>query len=268
MAGKTPPPPDDKKKSHNGHLARAQANKDDEYYTREEDVAVIADAFAHHLTGKRVYCNCDTEESAFIRYLGEHKDELGIAHLDRSFISYDDPENLAKLDACDVVITNPPFSIYPEFIQTIIDHGKDFILIAPKASLGNSWNLDLFMRGLLYYTNIGVKKFQRPDGSILSVGCFVITSFADMDLFSPAPVCSPKEDLAGMRYDDYEAIECPTLAQLPSMPTGEVIGVPITILVSPLRRNYEILGLSRKASINGKNLFKRVFVRRKPQEDF
>lgn len=250
----------------NKTLQAAFKAKNDEYYTLMEDVEAIVKAFSHHLKGKRVYCNCDTEESNFYRYLRDHYDELELAGLDRSFISYDDPENLEKLDACDVVITNPPFSIYSEYLPTIIDHGKDYVLIAPLSGIGTPWQYNLWKAGKLQYTRIKPTKFRTPTGEVKGVGSLVITSFTDMDRFEIEHEEKLDKNPWEYTYDNYDAIECPRLEYLPCIDAkpGDVIGVPITFITAKNRDDYEILACSgnkdSKLTVRGKQVFKRFLI--------
>lgn len=255
------------KKSGNHHLNRAFAVKNDEYYTSYEDVEKICKSFAKHLKGKKVYSNCDTEKSAFVKYLTEHGEELGIESFEYSGYSYDDPENLNKLDACDVVITNPPFSKFQDYLKLITDHNKDYILVAPL-TLINAWSWKYFENGQLFFTQIKCKHFARPDGSTTNVQCFVITSFADMDLYKDPDDDKQKPSNFGRKYDNYDAIECPKLAMLPALreitSDDQVIGVPITFMFSDHRRDWDIVAANKAhLTLDGKELFKRIMIKKK-----
>lgn len=246
-------------------LENAKSKRDDEFYTRAEDAALIIRSFAHHLKGKKVYCNCDDGRSEFVRYLLSHKEEIGYKSLDWSGYSFDDPGNLARLDACDVVLTNPPFSIYSHFLDVLDEHGKDFILIAPQTLFGNSCGFGRLMGGRIYPTRIKIRYFVRPDKSAAQVACWVITSFADMDLFeSPErPIKSWRRDTVGAEYDNYDAIECPRLEYLPILDQTRVIGVPISFFIYKDRPSYEIIKRVNNAKINGENVFGRLLIKRK-----
>lgn len=263
MAERTLKPP--VKVHGNQHLTCAKNKKDDEFYTREEDVALIVRSFARHLKGKRVYCNCDTDDSQFVKYLLAHKEEVEYESLEWSGMSFDDADNLERLDACDVVIANPPFSIYSYFLDVLDEHGKDFILVAPNMVFGNSYGLKRVLDGKMYPTRIKINRFSRPDKSTAQVACWVVSSFADMDLYEPPerPIKSRRTDTVGVQYDNYDAIECPRLEYLPILDQTRVIGVPITFMTSPLRKDYEIIKQTSNAMIDGKNVFNRLLIKRK-----
>lgn len=134
-----------------------QGKVDDEYYTRYVDVEKMLSEF--DLTDKIVYCPCDTEKSAFVRYFslpGKCKELI---------YTSDDFHNHADLfEKCDIVVTNPPFSQYVDFWSYI---RGDYILVVP----------------ILPYVKIQTEKvpgckffdavyqFDRPDGSVKCVRC-------------------------------------------------------------------------------------------------
>lgn len=127
----------------NDNLHKAKDAKNDEFYTRIEDVAEELRHYKKHFAGKVVLCNCDDPTwSAFWRYFHLNFAELGLkklisTHYDRTEPTYkmeyeggDDndveigvrtplegngdfrsQECLNLLDECDIVVTNPPFSL-------------------------------------------------------------------------------------------------------------------------------------------------------------
>lgn len=138
-------------------LARARSRKRDEFYTFPETIERELDAHAAHLAGKTVLCPCDDpDRSAFTRVLRSRMGELGL----RSVIStclgaagrgraercdangtsrrwelqgdgdFRSAEVGALLEAADIVITNPPFSLAREFIARTLDAGCDLLCLA------------------------------------------------------------------------------------------------------------------------------------------
>lgn len=247
-------------------LKRAKMEKNDEYYTPEEYVARICTAFRHHLKGKKVYANCDMSSSAFVRYIEHHTDELEIASFDYSYISYDDPENLKKLDACDIVITNPPFSIYKTYLETLYKHGKDFVLVAPLTILGSTYFYKYFQNGKIFPTNITCSTYTTPGGGKATVNTQVITTFDDMDLYVSHPPNYVQNDImakVNVKYDNYDARECPRIEYLSLCDHNEIIGVPITFLKNDHRDEWEIIDLIKDAKVNGKRVFGRYFIKKR-----
>lgn len=128
--------------SKNENLHKAKAAKNDEFYTRIEDIEAEMAHYKEHLRGKIVYCPCDDWRwSNFVKYFKEHFHELGLRGLVATNYDIGDGawkyeydgvrEDVRRLegngdfrseectrfkDACDIVITNPPFSLFKEFI--------------------------------------------------------------------------------------------------------------------------------------------------------
>nr|DAT22567.1 MAG TPA: adenine-specific methyltransferase [Caudoviricetes sp.] len=135
----------------NTSLNKSKAAKNDEYYTRLEDIEKELVYYSPYLKGKKVVCNCDSVDSMFWSYLTTNYDSLGLKgltathydpngtckldYINRQTIktvvsgdgSFNSPTSLAILKDCDIVITNPPFSLFRDYIDTIKD--KDFIII-------------------------------------------------------------------------------------------------------------------------------------------
>lgn len=154
----------------NDNLHKAKDAKNDEFYTRIEDVAEELRHYKKHFAGKVVFCNCDDPTwSAFWRYFHLNFAELGLkklisTHYDRTEPTYkmeyeggDDnnvevgvkaplegngdfrsKECLDLLDECDIVVTNPPFSLFREFVGTLMEHKKKFLIIGNSVKKGRT----------------------------------------------------------------------------------------------------------------------------------
>src|SRR5574344_2221257 len=114
----------------NRHLRAARRNKDDEFYTRYEDITDEIERYFRHdpavFIGKRVYCPCDDwPHSQFIHFFKDNFHRLGLEHLAATGIagqcytydgreerveqlengSYRSPAATALRDASDVIVT-------------------------------------------------------------------------------------------------------------------------------------------------------------------
>lgn len=126
----------------NANLHNAKKAKNDEFYTRYED---IEKEIQHYdLKGLRVYCPCDDYRwSNFVKYFKDNFQALGITLLTATnydlgegafkYVYDGQKESIVPLqgngdfrseectkikdDECDIVITNPPFSLFREFIK-------------------------------------------------------------------------------------------------------------------------------------------------------
>ena len=136
----------------------------DEYYTRYEHVKNIFERYIpiEELKDKIIYCPCDSDESNFVIYLKEHKDDIQYKEL--IYTSDDYNTHLDLFEKCDIIITNPPFSkIIKEFIPILNKVNKKFFIFGSLISMINfyfKFNEDVkFQRHYPYYA------FKRPDGS-------------------------------------------------------------------------------------------------------
>lgn len=126
----------------NKNLHTAKSAKNDEFYTCYEDIEKELIHYKDKLNNMWVYCPCDGEESKFWQYFKDNYNILGLRHLTASKhnkngngirLDYDGT-NITKtvlngngdfrseectkiMKDCDIVITNPPFSLFREFIQ-------------------------------------------------------------------------------------------------------------------------------------------------------
>ena len=151
----------------NENLHKAKEAKNDEFYTQLSDVAEELRHYKEHFKGKVVFCNCDDPtSSAFWKYFHLNFAELGLrklisTHYDREKTTYkmeytggDDndikagvktllegngdfrnKECLDLLDECDIVVTNPPFSLFREYIAVLMEHEKKFLIIGNRNAL-------------------------------------------------------------------------------------------------------------------------------------
>lgn len=127
----------------NANLHKAKKAKNDEFYTRYEDIEKEVSYYKDKLEGLWVYCPCDAEWSNFWKFFLEHFDEYKLKHLTATHIELDgrrserldfDGKEVTRTllkgngdfrseectrikDECDIVITNPPFSLFREFFK-------------------------------------------------------------------------------------------------------------------------------------------------------
>ena len=137
------------------NMHKARAAKDDEFYTRMDDVEAEMWYHRESLKGKRVYLNCDDPDaSAFARYfrmrfkslglkrlvitglrvgnvkqgVGMEVDANGELPLDTDGDCFSET-NRAILAESDVVVTNPPFSLFRDYMDMLMEWGGSFCII-------------------------------------------------------------------------------------------------------------------------------------------
>lgn len=152
--------------SKNHNLTAAKKAKNDEFYTRREDIEAELMHYADHFRGKVVYCNCDDPESSeFWKFFMRVFEPWGLKKLiathyepnaenfsymitaepapDGSFSYLQKPvltplpcngdfrsaACIELLKEADIVVTNPPFSLFREYIAQLIEYNKQFLVI-------------------------------------------------------------------------------------------------------------------------------------------
>ena len=142
-----------KGKRSNENLHKAKAAKNDEFYTRLEDIEKELKHYTEHFKGKVVYCNCDdANRSNFFKYFSTNFQKLGLKKLITSGLKdngtgvvaiqkgddidiYDgngdfrSEECIEFLKEADIVVTNPPFSLFREYVAQLMQYGKKFLII-------------------------------------------------------------------------------------------------------------------------------------------
>lgn len=140
----------------NKNLNAARSAKNDEFYTLYEDVEKGIEPYKSHFSGQCVLCNCnDGKRSNFYKFFKKNFQNLGLARL--ICVSYNPGGNgscieitscsgekeyelkgngdfrseecLNFLTMADIVVTNPPFSLFREFIKLLEDHDKKYLVL-------------------------------------------------------------------------------------------------------------------------------------------
>lgn len=268
----------------NKAMQAAKINKNDEWYTRLEDIEdeiSMHEDYVRQFEGKTVLCNCDDPEwSNFFLFFRLHFKQLKLKKVifthyevdgspsyklewDGSYIGYDtlnliktplkgngdfrSPECVALLDECDVVVTNPPFSLLREFIGLIIGHKKDMVIIANEMQCTSKEIFPLFQSGKLNFGYNHVKEFKVPDGTFKKIGTVAWFTTFKLDKYNEElPLCCQYEGHEDEypKYDNYDAIEVNQIRRIPRDYFG-VMGVyGPSFLAQYNKEQFEVIGRS------------------------
>ena len=254
----------------NGNLNKAKVAKNDEFYTRLEDIEKELEHYTEHFKGKVVYCNCDdANRSNFFKYFSTNFQKLGLKKLITSGLKengtgvvaiqkgdnidiYDgngdfrSEECIEFLKEADIVVTNPPFSCFRQYVAQLMQYGKKFLIIGnnnaitykeiyPYIKEGKLWLGRTLFTGKMPYFKvsdkypIGNERFEkREDGLYKQVN--------SVCWFTNLSNTSNKEELRAIRtynpteypkYDNTDAIEVGRMENFP-MDYDGVCGIPIT----------------------------------------
>lgn len=266
----------------NKSMQAAKVNKNDEWYTMlndiEEEISMHMD-YVRQFYGKTVLCNCDDPKwSNFFLFFRNHFEQLQLKKVifthyemsgnpsyklewDGSYLGYDtlnivrtplegngdfrSPECLALLDECDIVVTNPPFSLLREFIETIISRGKDMVIIANEVQCTSKNIFPLFQTGKLNFGYNHVKEFRTPDGSIKTFGNIAWFTTLKLDKYNEElPLTAQYEGHEDRypRYDNYDGIEVNQIRKIPRDYFG-IMGVyGPSFFAQYNKEQFEVLG--------------------------
>ncbi len=179
------------------------------------------------------------------------------------------PECVALLKKADVVVTNPPFSLFREYVAQLMEHKKKFLIIGNQNAITYKEIFPFIKDNKLWLgvDNGGTKWFQvqenydiktetrkKIENGIKYFSMGSIMWFTNLDhgrrhrklpLMTMAENLKFSKNLSGKtaydRYDNYDAIEVGTYKEIPSDYDG-VMGVPITFLDKYNPDQFEIVG--------------------------
>lgn len=308
------------KKSWNTNLRKANKAKNDEFYTQLSDIEKELGYYKEHFKWKTIFCNCDDpEESNFFKYFALNFEHIWLkkliaTHFESEKPSYKleisewldlnndwkinlndvvktplkqnwdfrSPECIEILKSCDIVVTNPPFSLFREYVAKLFEYNKKFVIIWNQnaitykeffklikenkiwlgywftgwaahfinehyedyATAGNHKEWMIRVSGITWFTNLEIKKRHE-----------------DLILYKQY---NPKEY---PKYDNYDAINVDKTKDIPMNYSG-VIWVPITFLDKYNPEQFEIIKFrkgndEKDLSINGKCPYFRILIKNK-----
>jgi len=171
-------------------------------------------------------------------------------------------ECLALLDEADIVVTNPPFSLFREYVATLMEHEKKFIIIGNSNAITYKEVFPLIMQDRLWLgvtrSGTGSMWFRIMDDFPVKSGQKVengvrYQTIGNSAWFTNLDVKKRHEELILVkryspeeypRYDNYDAIEVSKIVDIPLDYAG-VMGVPITFLGKYNPDQFEIVGITK-----------------------
>ena len=237
--------------SNNKNMHKAKIAKDDEFYTLYTDVEKEVSLYSQYIKDKVIYCNCDNPYvSNIFRYFANNFKDLGIKKViatcynngkgafkavlehqvedvekwlnngnvtlldgDGDFAS---EECVKLLDEADIVVTNPPFSKFRQFVALLMEHKKQFLIIGNKNAITYKEIFPLIKENKLWLGYESPKKFVQPNGTTKMFG--LTRWFTNL----PVKKCDKFLDLVKEYspdiyplYDNYNAINVNKVSDIP-----------------------------------------------------
>ena len=242
-----------------------------------------------------------SEKAVYIEYYGDKNgnrqvddNELEVKELqgDGDFRS---KECIELLKEADIVVTNPPFSLFREYVAQLVAFEKKFLIIGNQNAITYKEIFRLIKENKIWLgNNSGAWKFEVPFEKSLEENSKVTVdsngkcwqSFGNICWFTNLSHNKRNEKLILYKnytpeeypkYDNYDAIEVKKTAKIPMNYNG-VMGVPITFLDKYNPEQFEILGVMSgskgnglingddgraKFYINGRGVYARIIIKKK-----
>ena len=286
----------------NYNLQLAFKVKNDEFYTKLTDIEKELMHYKEMFVGKTIYCNCDNPtKSNFVKWFyrrfnmlhlkrlivtAYNKDGFGLywdtdfSKLDIKTIYINDwiendvrylsgngdfrsDECIDLLKQADIVVTNPPFSLFREYVKVLMDNNKDFLILGNMNAITYKEVFPYIKENKigLGYLN-GAKSFITPDG--------VEQKFGNIFWYTTLPIAKYKEELILYKhytpeeypkYDNYDAINVDKTCDIPADYDG-AMGVPISFIEKYNPKQFEIIDKVRPI-VNGVSKYARIIIKNK-----
>lgn len=288
------------------NLHNAKLQKKDEFYTQLVDIENELKHYKDQFRGKVVFCNCDDpKESNFVKYFSMNFEHLGLKKLiathykeanlftqeppykmeytgDKNGNRMPDPNEFMRemisdgdfrsqecielLKEADIVVTNPPFSLFREFVTQLIEYDKKFLIIGNINAVTYKETFRLIMENKIWLgasIHSGDREFRVPDDYPLNAAGYRVDSegnkyirvkgvrwFTNMDYEERHETLVPFKSYSSdeyPKYENYDAIEVSKTSEIPKNYDG-VMGVPITFLDKYNPEQFEVVGMAKRGA--------------------
>ncbi len=201
-------------------------------------------------------------------------EDIGIHYLegDGDFRS---PECIELLKQADIVVTNPPFSLFREYVAQLIEYDKKFVILGNKNALtykeifplikdNRLWiGVTSMSKDLLFDVPVDyareLRQTKKEGSAYRIVDGVVYGRLGSACWYTNLDYRQRHEELILFKryspeeyphYDNYDAIEVSKVAHIPKDWDG-AMGVPITFLDSHNPKQFEILGITDRQNNSG-----------------
>ena len=243
----------------------------------------------------------DSERAIYLEYNGDKNgnfvpepEEIGINHL-KGEGDFRGKESIELLKQADIVVTNPPFSLFREYVAQLIEYDKNFIIIGHQNALtykeifplikeNTLWLGYGFKGGAAHFINTQYKDYASADdhqeGMIRVSGVTWYTNFDISKRHEDLILYKQFNSDEFPKYDNYDAININKTKDIPLDYEG-YMGVPITFMNKYNPEQFEIIGATESEGkgfsnglwdkeskisqpvVNKKRVYKRIFIKNK-----
>ncbi len=265
----------------NSNLQAAKGAKNDEFYTQFDDVQKELNYYKDQFKNKIVYCNCDDPaESAFADFFKLNFDHFGLSKLictrysKSQLFLFSDPikkygykleitgrnnsqkfelkgtgdfrsdECVELLKDADIVCTNPPFSLFREFIAQLMKYNKKYLIIGPINAITYKEVFPFIKENKMWSGYTNPKEFSNAEGKIEKLGN--VQWWTNLDVKKRHEELLLYDEYTPKKYPkyvNYDAICVNKTVEIPKDYFG-AMGVPISFLDKYNPDQFEIIGMS------------------------
>lgn len=149
------------------------------------------------------------------------------------------------LKQCDIVVTNPPFSLFREYVDLLVQYNKSFLVLGNQNAITYKNVFPHIKNEKIYlgYNN-RVRAFIEPSGNVKKFGNICWYTTLTHDNPNKIKLRARYFDSTYKKYDNYDAINIDKVKDIPCDYYG-VMGVPITYLYKHDPSMFEILGVTK-----------------------
>ena len=249
-------------------LKKAKIEKKDEFYTQLSDIEKELEHYVSHFKGKIVYSNCDNHGSNFVKYFNENFDRLQLKDYWYTPDNFKHDTTVEFLKKADIVVTNPPFSIFRKYFSLLTEHKKDFLVIASMTALTNKVIFPYIQEGKIWvgrtpkvagmdfivpesYAEEGVKqgvsiiKYKSGKYGLSVSKALWLTNLENGREERRIELKETYDPKKYKKYDNYDAIEVSGVSKIPKDYPG-IMGVPVSFLPRHNPNQFEILGCTQR----------------------
>lgn len=248
-----------------------------------------------------LFSDNQSDKAIWLEYTGDkngdnvpNPEEIGVHELkgDGDFRSQ---ESIELLKQADIVVTNPPFSLFREYVAQLVEYDKKFVIVGHQNALtykeifplikeNKMWLGYGFKGGASHFINNHYEDYatatDRKAGMIRVSGVVWYTNLDIAKRHEDLILYKQYSSEEYLKYDNYDAIEVSKTKEIPIDYIG-VMGVPITFMDKYSPKQFEILGATESEGkgfsnglwdekskvsqplINKKRVYKRIFIRNK-----
>lgn len=222
-----------------------------------------------------------SEKAIYLEYTGDKNKnnlpdpkEIGIKHL-KSDGDFRSQECIELLKQADIIVTNPPFSLFREYVTQLIKYDKKFLIIGNVNAVSYKEIFKLVKENKIWLGHNCVRHFKRPDGSMYETARSFWYTNLDIekrheDLILYKTYKGHEKDYP--KYDNYNAINVDKATDIPIDYTG-IMGVPVTFLDKHSPEQFEIIGQMATTKVDefnhgypyikGKKIYARILIKNK-----